>query len=228
MFLLSQHYLKGSRHSNMLIREGEWYFNSIHRREALFLFGKFFLSFSNWRNIHNDCSWSKEILGAEFQQTRNCSQSEGIYSKHQWATLLYFTFLNSKIYTLQSYFMFKHTVNYSSSWELYLKPEPEPRYAQDMPKIGQTYAHAMPKIWPRYAQDISDICPRHAHNIAKICQRYAKYVPKICQRFNNIRRHYLTKSQKRHPLTQSPTWIQEIVAHLKTSLFTNVHFRVYP
>ena len=36
MFRLSQHYLKGSRHSNMLIREGEWYFNSIHRREALF------------------------------------------------------------------------------------------------------------------------------------------------------------------------------------------------
>ena len=87
MFRLSQHYLKGSRHSNMLIREGEWYFNSIHRREAdFFFFEKFFSSFTNWRNIHNECWWSKEIPGAEFQQTRNCSQSEGIYSKPQWAT----------------------------------------------------------------------------------------------------------------------------------------------
>ena len=97
MFLLSQHYLKGSIHSNMLIREGEWYFNSIHRKETLNFFSlkKFFSSFSNWRNIHNDCSWSKEILGAEFRQTRNCSQSEGIYSRQSLSEQVCFTLLFS-------------------------------------------------------------------------------------------------------------------------------------
>ena len=29
----------------------------------------------------------------------------------------------------------------------------------------------------------------------------------------------MTKSQKHHPLTHSPTWIQEMLAHLKTSMF---------
>ena len=68
-------------------------FNSSKR--GTFLFGKFFLSFSNWRNIHNDCSWSKEILGAEFRQTRNCSQSEGIYSRQSLSEQVCFTLLFS-------------------------------------------------------------------------------------------------------------------------------------
>ena len=114
MFRLSQHYLKGSRHSNMLIREGEWYFNSIHRREALFCLensschsqieGIFTMIVRDQRKY-----WVLSLANKKLFPI----WGDLLKTKPQWASLLYFTFLNSKIYTLQSYFMFKHTGNYS-------------------------------------------------------------------------------------------------------------------
>ena len=58
------------------------------------------------------------------------------------------------------------------------------------------------------------ICPKYAQVISKICSQYAKNMPEICPRYDIIW-YCLTKSQKHHWVSDSPTWIQEILAHLK-------------
>ena len=95
------------------------------------------------------------------------------------------------------------------------KPKVCPRHPQDMPKICPKYAQDIPqdipqdmaKICPRSAQDLPKICPRYAQDTPKICPRYSQNMPKICPRYCQI--------LKNHPLT--PTWIEEMIAHLKTA-----------
>ena len=69
----------------------------------------------------------------------------------------------------------------------------------------------VPKIWLIYAQDMP---PRYVQDNPKVCPQYAKNMPEICPRYDIIW-YYLTKYQKHHWVSDSPTWIQEILAYLK-------------
>ena len=90
-----------------------------------------------------------------------------------------------------------------------------------MPKICPWYAQDISKIGPRYTQDMSKISPKCAQYMPKISPKYAKYMSQIWHHYpvallsqseSNIWQ-WLTKCEHDW-LTESPTWIQEILAHL--------------
>ena len=119
-------------------------------------------------------------------------------------------------------------------------PEICPRYAQVMPKMCPTYARDMLKICPWYARDMPKICPWHAQDMPKICTGYAKVTPEIYPRYAHdmpkICPRYICPRYAQDMLTElkniidgvteSPTWIQEILAHLKISLYNNYNENV--
>ena len=105
------------------------------------------------------------------------------------------------------------------------------RYAQYMPNICPIYAQEMPKICPRYAQCVPMICPWYAQDMLQIRPRYAQDMPKICPRYVKDMQKIFPKYAKDIPkisgngwpnlktitdsLSDSTTWIQETLAHLK-------------
>ena len=58
--------------------------------------------------------------------------------------------------------------------------------------LDTRWAQDMPNMYPRYAQYMPELCLSYAQDMPQIYLRYAHDMPKIC-----------------------PTWIQEMLAHLK-------------
>ena len=112
-----------------------------------------------------------------------------------------------------------------------------PKYAQDMEKIWKRYTQDMPKIWSRHAQDMTEIRPRYAKDMSKICPRYIKDMQKICQRYpKDIPKisgsGWPNLKNITHSVSNSSTWTQEMLAHLKrikkmVLVFTLMYFKFW-
>ena len=94
-------------------------------------------------------------------------------------------------------------------------PEICPRYARDIPMMCPRHVRDMPKICSRYAGDMLKICPWYAWDMLKIYPWYAQDIPEICPRNAHRTQNIIDR------VTESPTWIQEVLAHLKISLCKN-------
>ena len=123
-----------------------------------------------------------------------------------------------------------------------LDDQPWLRYAQDMPKICPRYTRDLPKICSKYAWDMPKICPRYAQDMPKIPSMitnldyqtwltilttnldYQSWLPTLTTNcaVESRQSEAISDNSWQNPTTllsewvsHSPTWIQEMVAHLK-------------